>query len=157
MTAAQVKIPDASAVAAAFAEAINSESEKQPESFQTLVAGMDATVDWISANVTPQPLDSDHVADAIKLLGADDPNIDARESAATELRAMGPALEPFLRDARKNAVGEQRTRIDWLLACIEVTAIDDDNLRKLNLATRVLEVIGTPKAIALRRSLTANK
>jgi hypothetical protein len=150
----KVKTPDVNAIASAFAECINPESDKQSEAFATLVTGMDATVDWISVNVSPQPIDSNRVADLIKLLGADDSNIDARESAATELRALGPALEPFLRDARKTAVGEQRARIDWLLACLGVRTIDDENLRKLNLATRVLEIIGTPKAMALRKTLT---
>jgi hypothetical protein len=156
LTIEKVKSPDANEIAAAFGDAISTESDKQQEAFVTLGLGMDATVDWIRANVTPQPLDADRVAELIKLLAADDSNIPGREDAATELRGMGPALEPFLRDARNHSRGEQRVRIDWLLESIGVTSIDDENLRKLSLATRVLEIIGTPKAMELRRSLTTS-
>ena len=90
----KVKTPDANAIASAFAECINPESDKQSEAFVTLVTGMDATVDWISANVSPQPIDSNRVADLIKLLAADDSNIDARESAATELRRSARRWNP---------------------------------------------------------------
>ena len=108
-------------------------------------------------SVAPHPVDALKVAHWIAGLAAEDARMDVREQALAELRALGPAMEPYLRDARPTAKREQRARIDWLLECIVVTPINDEVVRRLALATRVLEIIGTPKAMALRRSLTAGK
>jgi hypothetical protein len=151
------KAPDMNAIERAFNEAINKDATNPIDAMNTLVLGMESTADWIKINLTPQTLDTDTVTQCIHDLAADDTQIPPREHAAQQLRQLSPLTEPFLRDARKSATGEQRTRIDWLLAAITTTPIEDENTRKVILATRVLEIIGTPKAMEIRKSLVSNK
>jgi hypothetical protein len=157
LSADKSKTPDISAIENAFNEALNKDAANPIDAMNTLVLGMDSTADWIKINVTPQTLDDDAVGQAIQDLAADDAQIPTREMAARQLRQLGPLTEPFLRDARKSATGEQRTRIDWLLAAITTTPIEDENTRKVVLAARMLEIIGTPKALEVRKSLVSNK
>ncbi len=151
--AEKVKKPDLDSIAGAFKAALDIDGKDQQEAMQTLVLGMDDTVTWIQTNVTPQPVDGDKVQQLIKDLGSDDSGIDARESASSALRGMGPAVEPLLRDAQKSATGELRLRLEWELEAIGVTPTQNEDLRRVALAERVLEIIGTPKALELRKSL----
>jgi len=146
--------PDSAAIATAFAHALDAKATDQPASFQTLILGMDDTAEWIVANVQPQTIDAAMVADDIGKLSADDHNVQVREGAFDELRAMGPQIEPYLRDARRSAPADLRVRIDWLLESIGTTEIADENIRRVMLATRVLEIIGTPHALEVRKALT---
>ena len=50
----KTKAPDINAIGNAFTDALNTESDKQAQAFATIVTGMDATVDWISVNITPR-------------------------------------------------------------------------------------------------------
>ena len=118
-----------------------------------LVAGMGNTVAWIKKHVEPRPLDPDEVNKAIQDLAGDDDHIESRDLARRTLAGMGPAVEPYLRDARYTAHGEQHERIELVLQRLGVTHIDDDGLRRIAFATRILEVINTPEAMLLRRQL----
>ena len=71
------------------------------------------------------------------------------------LLKLGPQAEIFLRDERNVANAEGRCRIDKLLQSILVTPINDDDVRRVMLATRMLEIIGTPAAMELRRKLAS--
>jgi len=145
---------DDAAIAKAFAASLDPGSDDLPGNFKTLILGMDRTVKWIKDNVVPQAVDSDRIAQLLKSMAADDDHIAERESAYTEMVGLGPLAEPYLRDRRITTVGDVRQRIDWALQCISDTAITDDGIRRVLLATRVLEIIGTPDAMDLRLTLT---
>jgi hypothetical protein len=151
---ADVPRPDAEAIATAFAASLDPASNDPGGEFQTLILGMDQTVDWIRQNVTAQPIDADQLAQLIMSLAADDGHMADRENAYTAIVQMGPLAEPYLRDRRTTAVGDVRQWVDWALQCISDTPIKDDGIRRVLLATRVLEIIGTPDALALRMKLT---
>jgi hypothetical protein len=153
---ADVPHPDEAAIAKAFDASLDPTVDDLAGQFQTLILGMDQTVKWIKDNVAAQPVDTDQIAKLIKSLAADDDHLQEREDAYTNLVQIGPLAEPYLRDRRTTAVGDLRQRLDWALECISDTAITDDGIRRALLATRVLEIIGTPEALDLRKTLTKN-
>jgi len=155
VTAAEVPAQSSDAIAKAFADALDVKGDKQADAPVLLVLGGDATVSWIEQNVHPQPIDSKQVDKLLTDLAGDDTRIRERDTAAPALMAMGPQVEPFVRDVRRTAAGELRTRCDMVLTYIGVQQIDDEETRRVMLATRVLEMIGTPKAMDLRRRLAA--
>jgi hypothetical protein len=157
LAAADVKKPDAFDITNAFRDALDPKAKNQPEAFNLLVRGMDTTEDWLAKNVDPVKLDGPKIAKLVKDLAAGDKDVDIRSSAERQLHAMGPIVEPYLRDARKTADGELRFRIDRVLKYLGVHTIEDANLRRVLLATRVLEIIGTPRALDVRRTLTEQR
>jgi hypothetical protein len=154
LSADDVKKPSLDEIAAAFEDSLKTDSDALPRDFQTLILGMDDTADWIKGHVTPEPIDTHNAQQLVTDLAADDTEIARRDAAASALIAIGPQIEPYLRDVRNLAVGTLRLRVDWLLQSISDTEITDDNLRRVMLATRVLEIIGTPHALQVRRELT---
>ena len=150
---------DDTAIAAAFKTACyfdlseNDRSTSPSEPINTLVMGMDKTVAWIAQNVQPRGLDSKAVEAAIHDAGGDDDHIRERDAAIETLAGFGPAVEPWLRDAKKRAPGEQRERFEQVLGRLGTITINDDGLRRVALATRVLEIIGTPEALRVRKHL----
>ncbi|MDB5328120.1 MAG: hypothetical protein JWM57_3689 [Phycisphaerales bacterium] len=152
---------DDAAIAAAFKIACNfdlSENDRSAhpdETINTLVMGMDKTVAWIAQNVQPRGLSSKAVEAAIRDAGGDDDHIRERDAAIEILAGFGPAVEPWLRDAKKRAPGEQRERFEQVLGRLGTITITDDGLRRVALATRVLEIIGTPEALQVRHHLVA--
>jgi hypothetical protein len=154
VAAEQVKAPLAEEIEKAFTNSLDPVATTQAEDFQTLINGMDATVAWIEGHVKPMPVDGEAVREGLKQLAMGDAAADVREGGQPTLLALGPQIEPLLREARKTAGSELRLRIDWTLLYAEVTPINDDALRRVMLATRVLEIIGTPEAMALRKKLT---
>ena len=146
--------PDAAAIAAAFAHAIDTTFADQPAAFQTLISGMDDTAEWIAANVQPQTVDAPKIAATIPKMAGDDHDANGHEAAFQDLHTLGPLAEPYLRDARGTANTDLRLRIDWLLQSIGITEIPDENTRRVLLATRILEIIGTPAALDVRKHLT---
>jgi hypothetical protein len=155
LTDEAVKTPTLEEIDLAFKDASDTQGDKQQAGMQKLILGMNNTVTYLRANVAPQPLDGDHVKQLIENLGVDDTQANVRESAVSELRSLGVATEPFLRDAEKTAIGDRLACIDWQLEIIGITPIPDANLQSVALATRVLEVIGTPEALELRRQLVS--
>ena len=156
LAADQVKKPSVEAIQRAFEDSLDVQADHAAaavDEFQTLISGMDDTVAWIEKNVKPQAVDAAQVASLIADITGDDSKIDARDAAHKALVDMGPAVEPALRDARRTAGGEQRLRIDWALATLGVRR-PEEPVRRVALATRVLEIIGTPKALELRKHLT---
>jgi hypothetical protein len=155
--ASDVPKPSADEIAAALTACAKADPKTDvPGAFQTLINGMDDTVAWMDAHVKPVPIDASAVPDLLKDLGSGDENMTAREAAHPALVKLGIQIEPLLRDARKNAPGELRHRIDWALESLDVSYISDDGLRRVMIATRALEIIGTPKALELRKKLTQN-
>jgi hypothetical protein len=148
--------PDADAIATAFTASLDPVTQDLPAAFQVILDGGQDSVDWIAANVPPMPIDEKAVRDTVADLAAGDDKIAEREAADATFIQMGPQVEPLLRDLRQTAGSELRLRIDWVLITLEATPITDDKLRKLMLATRALEIINTPKALALRKNLTRN-
>jgi hypothetical protein len=154
LNATQVPRPAENEIAQAFSAACNVQ-RNQVAAFQTLILGMDDTTNWIEKNVTPPiQIDGRRAASLIQDLFGDDQHLARREAAGQALLLMGPMVEPMLRDIRKTVVGEQRQRIDWVLSCIGVRPITDEHTRQAALASRVLEIIGTPQAMQLRKHLT---
>jgi hypothetical protein len=147
-----VHAPQDSAIAAAFAEALKPDSASAPEAFQTLISGTSRTVNWIGQHVEPRPIAMAAAAPLIKQLTGNSDE-DSRQ-AATKLAELGPQVEVALRDAYHAAGDTGQVHIDNLLQALGVHAIDDPAVRRLMLATRVLEVIGTPEALALRKRLS---
>jgi hypothetical protein len=154
LTVDQVKQPGDEEIAAAFEDSLKNDSDALPRDFQTLISGMDATADWVAAHVKAMPIDAQSVTRLVADLAADDTQIARRDPAASALLAVGPQIEPYLRDARNASVGTLRQRLDWLLQNISDTQIPDDAVRRVVLATRVLEIVGTPRALQVRRQLT---
>jgi hypothetical protein len=154
LSADQVRQSSTDDIAAAFDDSLKNDSDALARDFQTLISGMDATADWIDGHVKPMPIDAQAAARLVVDLGADDTQIDRRDAAETALDAIGPQIEPYLRDVRKVSVGTMRQRLDWVLENVSDTQITDDDVRKVMLATRVLEIIGTPRALQVRRQLT---
>jgi hypothetical protein len=155
ITTAEVPAQDSTAIARAFADALDVKGENQADACPLLVLGGDSTVNWIEQNVHPQTIDSKAVEKLMTDLAGDDSKANEREAAAPALEAMGPQVEVFVRDARQNAAGELRTRCDYVLTYVGVKQIDDEDIRRVMLATRMLEIIGTPKAMELRHRLVA--
>jgi len=139
-----------------FDQAIDPASLDALGAFGKLVLGGDESAEWIAQAVKPQPVNPGRVRDLVALLGTFDSAKAARDAAALELRALGARAEPLLRGARVAAKAnlEQRQRIDWLLQAIIVAEIADMDLRRFILATRALEMIGTPRALEVRRTLS---
>jgi len=154
LSADQVKQSSTDDIAAAFEDSLKNDSDALPRDFQTLISGMDATADWIDAHVKPMPIDAQAAARLVVDLAADDTQIARRDAAFTALVAVGPQIEPYLRDVRNVSVGTMRQRLDWLLQDVSDTQISDDDVRRVMLATRALEIIGTPRALQVRRQLT---
>ena len=86
----------------------------------------------------------------------DDKRFAVREAASRELRKLGPAAGPALREAlQKPPSAEVRRRVSALLAQLsDVTplAVSGEELRDIR-AIQVLEYIGTNEARAVLRSL----
>jgi HEAT repeat protein len=86
----------------------------------------------------------------------DDKRFAVREAASRELRKLGPAAGPALREALEKAPSaEVRRRVSALLAQLtDVTplAVSGEELRDIR-AIQVLEYIGTNEARAVLRSL----
>lgn len=155
LNADQVKSPTLDALGAAFDEALRADSDKRMEAFAKLVTGMDTTTTWLQINVSSMPIDAQKVARLVTNLSLDDAQRESRDAAMQELLQLGPQVEVFLRDARNVAPAEGRCRIDMLLQSISVTPINDENLRRVMLATRLLEIIRTPAAMELRQKLVS--
>ncbi len=155
VNASDITAPDVDAIAKAFADGLDIKGKRQADSCVVLVLGGDATVDWITKNVHPQPIDSTQVEKLLTDLAGDDSKIAERDAAWYALPALGSQAEVFVRDVRRTAPGELRCRCDAVLTAIGVHQIDDEDLRRVMLATRVLEIIGTPKAMELRHALVA--
>jgi hypothetical protein len=146
--------PTAEQIEKAFQASLDPVTADLPSAFQVLIDGRADTVKWIAENVKPQPLDEKAIREALADLGAGDEKIAEREAADQTLIQMGHAVEPLLREVRETAGGELRLRIDWVLITLEAKPITTDELRRVMVATRVLEIIGTPEAMALRKKLT---
>jgi hypothetical protein len=155
LKSADVPVPDSATVAKAFADALDVKGNNQADACVILVLGGDATTDWISANVHPQPIDQKQAAKLLLDLAGDDTKIAERDAAEPALRELGSQAEVFVRDLRQTAPREIRTRCDGVLTAIGVTQIDDEDLRRVMLATRMLEIIGSPKALVLRHTLVS--
>jgi hypothetical protein len=140
------------AIAKAFASAVRNDAADPQTDFRTLVAGRARTVAWIEKNVTGRPLKAADAAAAIKKLAEPANDIELVDGRAKVVE-MGPLAEVPLRDAYRTAGEHGRTNLDVALQIVGVTPITDEALRRLVLATRVLEIIATPEAMALRQKL----
>jgi hypothetical protein len=155
LAANQVPVQSLASIQAEFEEALRADSMKRMDAFANLICGMDATVAWLQVNVAAAPIDAAHARQLVKSLSLPDSAGEQREAAMQELLTLGPQAEVFLRDERNVTTAEGRCRIDKLLQRVLVTPIDSDDLRRVMLATRVLEVIGTPAAMDLRKKLVS--
>jgi len=153
LAAAQVRRPAADSIEVAFRSSLAKSANDYVEMFQTLISGMDDTAAWINKNVVPGLVNVRRVDELIKALGGGRPDEEA--AAVIELRAIGHQTEPYMRDARRTAKPEQREQIDRILEALGITPVNDDSIERVILATRVLEVIGTPKALAVRKKMTS--
>jgi len=121
LSADKVKRPAAAEIAAAFTASLDAKSADLPEKFQQLISGMDDTTAWIEQNVTSTPVDSTKVAALIKdLTSNEDADFDNREAAHIRLLTLGHAIEPALRDARRNLDDLRRRRVDVTLSVLGV-------------------------------------
>ena len=157
LAAADVPPPSADTIAKAFAASLDVTGDQQADAFTVLTIGGDATVDWVERNVTPNPIDGDQARRLLDDMTGGDDKVAARDAAGPALFALGPQAEVGLRDLQRAyagpTAGEVRARCETILERIALDPIADDDLRRVMLATRVLEVIGSPKATALRHRL----
>lgn len=122
--------------------------------FWQLVSGGDATAEFLAKNVTPKPVDAAKVkALAGAILEGEAPK-DIYDPRIKNLLALGPAIEPLVRDLRDESM-ETPSRLDLALMEICVTAIEDQPAREWMLATRVLDAIATPRARDVRLALAS--
>ena len=142
LTTSQMQFPNKRGIAAAFETALDRTSRAQPAAVNTLVSGKDLTVGWLKNNVDPAGIDADEVAAALKKLDETIPQTPEGEAAIDALATMGPAVEPYLRDAARDGFDDERDLIGATVRQLIVTPITDDKLRRVALATRVLEIIG---------------
>jgi hypothetical protein len=156
LPASAVPAPGEEAIEKAFASAVKPGAGAggwDPQAdFRTLVAGKERTVAWIEKHVTPRTIAGEAAATAVRRLAEPANDIDVSEGRA-KLVEMGPQAEVVLRDAYRAASDVAKTHIDSALEVLGVTAIGDEGVRRVMLATRVLEVIGTPEAMTLRKKL----
>ena len=153
LAAGDVPSPDADAIAKAFAASLDAAGTGQADAFTTLTAGGETTTQWIERNVKPQPVDGPTARQLLADLTGGDDRIAARDAAGRDLFTLGPQAEVGVRDLRRDAAGEVRARCDAVLQRIGIDPIANEDLRRVMLATRVLEVIGSPPALALRHRL----
>ncbi len=93
----------------------------------------------------------EQIAKLVKDLDSDD--FDTRQRASSELTDLGDLAESSMRKALTAALSlEQRRRIDMLLAKLAESALAPPRLQVLR-TVETLELIGTPKARTLLRSL----
>jgi hypothetical protein len=143
------------AIEKAFAAALKPAEGDAAAAFRTLVTGMDGTAAWVEKHVTAEPINAAEAGALIeKIAGPGDEG--AYADAQTKLAAMGPQAEVLLRDAvrKPGLAAEGRDRLEWQLQVIGVTAIEDVGVKRVMLASRALELIGTPKALEVRKALT---
>jgi len=152
LAAAAVPGPAEDAIAKAFAEGVKADAADPITALRTLVSGRDATVQWIAKNVTPKPISAADSAAIMKKLVEPANDMEVNESRG-KLVEMGPQTEVLLREAYKKAEDHTKPAIDGVLWVLGVTPVKDEGIRRVMLATRVLEVIGTPEALALRGKL----
>lgn len=145
--------PTLSAIETAFGDSLGARPDHFIDAYQTLISGLDDTANWIERNVAPVPLDVKAVEAVRQTLLAD--NSDLRVGAP-ELLKFGHAIEPYLRDARRTASNRSRDQIDAALQSLGITPIDQENLKRVIVATRVLEAINTPRALSVRKNLTSS-
>ncbi len=150
--ASQLRKPTTGQIAAAFAAMLDTRADRYIPAFQTLINGMDATADWIERNVRPVPADRRVNGLVEKVLNGGSAE---RVAAGAELRKIGALAEPDLRDARRIAKPTALQEIDLELESLGVTPIADGRVRRVIVATRALEVIGTTRALAVRTLLTS--
>jgi hypothetical protein len=150
--ASQLKKPTTAQIAAAFGALLDTRADRYIPAFQTLISGMDATADWIERNVQPVPADR-RVNELLgKVLNG---GVTERVAAGAQLRKIGALAEPDLRDARRVAKPAALQEIDLELESLGITPIADAGVRRVIVATRALEVIGTTRALTLRTLLTS--
>jgi hypothetical protein len=152
LAASAVPAPSEEAIAKAFAGAARPGGADPQTDFRTLVAGTQRTVAWIEKNVAPKTIAGEAAAAALHKIIEPANDIEVGEGR-TKLVEMGPQAEVVLRDAYRGASEHAKVGIDSTLQVLGVTPISDEATRRVMLATRVLEMIGTPEAMALRKKL----
>jgi hypothetical protein len=118
------------------------------EAFWQLVAGGDATVAVIAKTVGGCGVDRDRLNRSLQNLADEN----QAEQAMEELVAMGPAIEPALREAMRASrpIREAGRRV---LREMEIHPIEQPAARSAALAARLLYVIDTPAARQLAERL----
>jgi hypothetical protein len=119
---------------------------------RTLVAGRERTVAWIEKNVAAKPISAANAAAAVRKLTEPANDIEVVEGRG-KLIEMGPVAEVVVRDAYRAATDHAKVGLDSALQVLGVTTVKEEGVRRVLLAARALEVIGTPEALALRKKL----
>ena len=109
---------------------------------QQRLSAAQAAIPFLAERLRPQQLDPERLAKLIAGLGAS--AFEARETAAAELRRLGPAAEERLRQALGDKPSaEVRRRVEDLLK--QLDGPEPEWLRQLR-SVELLEWIGTPQA-----------
>jgi hypothetical protein len=126
---------------------VGGEPEAMEAAAKRLASGGDAAVALIrsrligESNVDPQVV-AEHLTDL------DHEDFTRRDGASRELRRLGPAVEPILRDAlAKQPSAEAKSRIESILSELQPASPRDRNPTRQSIAIAVLGRIGTPAAI----------
>jgi len=124
------------------------DSSKVDQAIWNLARAAGPTVPFLSERLQPPAADEKEISKWIADLGSD--QFATRQAAAKALTELGERAEAALRKAHAgNPPLEVRQRLDLLL---EKRDQDPENLRRIR-AVEALEHIGTPKALAVLKSL----
>jgi RNA polymerase sigma factor (sigma-70 family) len=140
-------------VAAAWADLAGDDAAKACSAIWALADAPKDAVPFLRGRVRPMTGPSDEQAKAL-IAKLDAPGFATREAAEKELRELGDAAVPALRAALGAKLsGEQKTRVDRLLAAATgPVLVPGDRLRQ-HRAVAVLEMAGTDDARKLLKEL----
>ena len=153
-SAKEVERPKAEEIAKLFETATGKDAVAANEAFWKLVTADELTVKFLAKNVKPVPVNLVEVKRLAAELYKDDPPKDERDDRVQAVikTGWGAAMEPLVRDLR---VDEKETppRVEWVLMEIGMQKIADKELRRMVVAARILEAIGTGAASDARAKL----
>jgi hypothetical protein len=123
------------------------------EAMRAFVSAGDAAVAFLGDRLKPVQVEAKRIAALIADLDSD--AHDVRKRAHEELSRIGGAAEAALRAALEGGPSaEVRARVESLLKAVSCPYPATEESRRAARAARVLERIGTPKAMALLRALS---
>lgn len=146
-----VAVPSADELARHWETLAGDTAEAAAKAFWSMVAGGDATVEFLRSHVHSLGLDRAAAQAQIQSLAQGDSA--ARSEAQWSLIRRGPVVEPLVREAMVGASYPQRKALMDVLEGIVVRPVRPAGARAAAGASRLLQIIGTPAAKTLWNAL----
>jgi hypothetical protein len=153
-SAKEVGTPKAADLERLFEKATGSDGVAANEAFWELVRVNEATVTYLAKAVKPVAIDRAGIKKLAAELYLDEPPKDERDPRVKAVikTGFGSAMEPLIRDLMIEE-REFYPRLEWVLIDLGIQKIDDPAVRRMVVATRILECIGTGEASDARTAL----